>query len=206
MNKMENIAKLLDVKMDEVFELEGCGDALFKITENGFMVYNYVNGKWEAKCEHLLVDILTGKEKILKKTRFMLDNRESILLHKTAGNNWITTIAKHEHPNNKEYIFLKTIDEDGYPEFFSSDSFEKGTMFSDLETNVEYSGLLFDIKKQYKIAVAYQKMGYIDVCGDSIEDAIGWAKTHLDELPLPKEETYLEKSYEIDEESSKAAN
>lgn len=206
MNKMENVAKLLDVKMDEVFELESRGDALFKITENGFMVYNYINGKWEAKCEHLFVDILTGKEKILKKVRFTLDNRESILLHKTAGNNWITSLAKHERPDNEEFISLQTIDEDGHPEFFSSDSFEKGTMFSDLETDVEYSGLLFDIKKQYKIAVVYQKMGYINVCGDSIEDAIEWAKTHLNELPLPKDEFYLEESYEIDEESSKVAN
>lgn len=206
MNRMEEIANLLDIELNEKFELENHGDVLFKLTEDGFFVYNYGNGEWEAKCEHLLVDILTGKEKVVKHTRFMLNSRESGLIHKTAGNNWIATLTKYEHPDNKESIFLKTTDENGHPEFFSSDVFEKGSMFSGLDANIEYPGLLFSIKKPYKIAVVYQKMGYIDVCGDSIEDAIEWAKTHLDELPLPKEETFLEGSYKIDEESSKVAN
>lgn len=206
MNRMKEIAELLNVKLDEKFELENHGDALFKLTEDGFLVYNYDDGEWDAEREYLLVDILTGKEKIIKHTHFMLNSRESGLIHKTAGNNWVATITKYAYPDNKESIFLKTTDENGCPEFFSSDTFEKGSMFSGLNANIEYSGSLFSIKKPYKIAVVYQEMGYIEVCGDSIEDAIDWAQTHINELPLPKDGSYLEGSYEIDEESSKAAN
>lgn len=206
MNKMEEIAKLLDVKLNEKFGLEDHGDALFKLTEDGFLVYNHDDGEWDAQCEYLLVDILTGKEKIVRQTPFMLNSEESGLIHKMAGNNWVAAIIKYAYPDSKESILLKTTDENGYPEFFSSDPFEKGTMFSGLEINVEYSGNLFTIKKPYKIAVVYQEMGYIEVCGDDVEDAIDWAQTHINDLPLPKSGTYLEGSYEIDEESSRNAN
>ena len=43
MNRMEEIANLLDIELNEKFELENHGDVLFKLTEDGFFVYNYGN-------------------------------------------------------------------------------------------------------------------------------------------------------------------
>ena len=50
----------------------------------------------------------------------------------------------------------------------------------------------------FKIPVAYQAYGYVEVQSFSLKDAVKYAERHLDELPLPKDPQYLEDSYQID--------
>lgn len=59
-----------------------------------------------------------------------------------------------------------------------------------------------EVKKQtYKIPVVYQMWGLVDVEATSLEEAVKYAKNHIDELPLPKIASYIDESYEIDEEA-----
>lgn len=61
-------------------------------------------------------------------------------------------------------------------------------------------------KNKYKIAISYQKCGYVDVYGKDLTEALSWAKDHIDDFELSDDDEYIDGSYEIDEESTIAAN
>lgn len=61
-------------------------------------------------------------------------------------------------------------------------------------------------KNKYKIAISYQKCGYVDVYGKDLEEALAWAKDHIDDFELSEDDDYVDGSYEVDEESTRAAN
>lgn len=61
-------------------------------------------------------------------------------------------------------------------------------------------------KNKYKIAITYQKSGYVEVYGRDLEEALKWAKDHVDDFELSDDDDYVDGSYMIDEESTWAVN
>ena len=59
----------------------------------------------------------------------------------------------------------------------------------------------FDIleRQKFEVPVSYLLCGMVDVEAYSLDEAIEYAKEHIDELPLPKNPGYVEGSYQIDE-------
>ena len=55
-------------------------------------------------------------------------------------------------------------------------------------------------KMVYKVPVVWASMGYIIVDAESGDEAMKYAKEHLDEFPLPRNGEYLDDSFEVDEE------
>lgn len=60
----------------------------------------------------------------------------------------------------------------------------------------------FDIleKQKFEVPVSYLLCGMVDVEAHSFDEALEYAKEHIDELPLPKNPGYVEGSYQIDED------
>ena len=59
----------------------------------------------------------------------------------------------------------------------------------------------FDIlkKQKFEIPVSYLLCGMVEVEACIFNEALEYAKEHIDELPLPKNPGYVEGSYQIDE-------
>lgn len=55
-------------------------------------------------------------------------------------------------------------------------------------------------KMVYKVPVVWSMMGYVLVDADSSEEAMEYAREHMDDFALPTNGEYLEDSFEIDEE------
>lgn len=55
-------------------------------------------------------------------------------------------------------------------------------------------------KMIYKVPVVWSMMGYVLVDAYSSEEAMEYAKNHIDELSLPANAEYIDDSFEIDEE------
>lgn len=55
-------------------------------------------------------------------------------------------------------------------------------------------------KNVYKVPVVWSAMGYVLVDAESGEEAMKYAKEHLDEFSLPKNGEYLDDSFVVDDE------
>ena len=55
-------------------------------------------------------------------------------------------------------------------------------------------------KKTYKVPVVWSMMGYVLVDANNETAAMQYVKEHLDEFPLPTNGSYLDDSFEVDEE------
>lgn len=65
-NYMTEVAKLIDLELEETFRIEGDPDHLiYKISDKGVLLYNKEEDFWE-ELPHMLMLILTGKEKVIK--------------------------------------------------------------------------------------------------------------------------------------------
>ena len=65
-NKMVELAKLFDLELYEVFDIEGYTTP-FRFTENGFEHLDNVQNKWYKTGVTSLESLITGKEKIVRK-------------------------------------------------------------------------------------------------------------------------------------------
>jgi hypothetical protein len=52
----------------------------------------------------------------------------------------------------------------------------------------------------YKVPVVWSVMGYVLVDAESGEEAMDYAKAHLDDFSLPRNGEYLDDSFQVDEE------
>ena len=53
---------------------------------------------------------------------------------------------------------------------------------------------------KFKIPVTYEMYGTVDVEADTLADAVKKANDDIDELPLPDDPSYVEASYQIQDE------
>ena len=137
MNYMEQIAKMLNVEIDEEFKIEGHDDNLkFKFTENRFLQsYGDVYG-WVDSIS--IMTVLEGRAKIIKLPRPILTDEEKEYLSYVIKpfREDVLKISKFKSKvlNNKEVIGFET--PNGFMIF---PPFEKDKMYKNMELNKAYT-------------------------------------------------------------------
>ena len=138
-NKMAEVAKLLGVELEEEFRLNDLPEK-FKITENGMMFWSSTFHKW---CDSSGISnaLLTGKRKIIKLPKPILDNVEKNYLSKVIKpfRDRVLCIRKYEY-HQDEYIGIYLEYYNGASaDIFSLPEFEKGTMYKGMEAEKDYT-------------------------------------------------------------------
>ena len=137
MNYMEQIAKMLDVEINEEFKIEGHDDNLkFKFTENRFLQsYGDVHG-WVDSIS--IMTVLEGRAKIIKLPKPVLTDEEKEYLSYVIKpfREDVLKISKFKSKvlNNKEVIGFET--PNGFMIF---PPFEKDKMYKNMELNKAYT-------------------------------------------------------------------
>ena len=146
-NKMEEVAKLLGLELNEEFKITD-SDAIYKLTLSGLIKLSVSGQKWWFS--NLLQAILTGKHQIIKIPQPILDDVE----RKYLGNiikpfrDRIIYIAKAEtvktySPNAKVYeciyIMYKDSSKKQNPFYMGFPCFKKGTMYKGMELDKKYT-------------------------------------------------------------------
>ena len=137
MNYMEQIAKMLDVEINEEFKIEGHDDNLkFKFTENRFLQsYGDVYG-WVDSIS--IMTVLEGRAKIIKLPKPILTDEEKKYLSYVIKpfREDVLKISKFKSKvlKNKEVIGFET--PNGFMIF---PPFEKDKMYKNMELNKAYT-------------------------------------------------------------------
>ena len=137
MNYMEQIAKMLDVEINEEFKIEGHDDNLkFKFTENCFLQsYGDVHG-WVDSIS--IMTVLEGRAKIIKLPKPVLTDEEKEYLSYVIKpfREDVLKISKFKSKvlKNKEVIGFET--PNGFMIF---PPFEKDKMYKNMELNKAYT-------------------------------------------------------------------
>ena len=137
MNYMEQIAKMLDVEINEEFKIEGHDDNLkFKFTENRFLQsYGDVHG-WVDSIS--IMTVLEGRAKIIKLSKPVLDDEDKEYLSYVIKpfREDVLKISKFKSKvlKNKEVIGFET--PNGFMIF---PPFEKDKMYKNMELNKAYT-------------------------------------------------------------------
>ena len=137
MNYMEQIAKMLDVEINEEFKIEGHDDNLkFKFTENRFLQsYGDVHG-WVDSIS--IMTVLEGRAKIIKLPKPVLTDEEKEYLSYVIKpfREDVLKISKFKSKvlKNKEVIGFET--PNGFMIF---PPFEKDKMYKNMELNKAYT-------------------------------------------------------------------
>ena len=137
MNYMEQIAKMLNVEINEEFKIEGHDDNLkFKFTENRFLQsYGDVYG-WDDSIS--IMTVLEGRAKIIKLPKPILTDEEKEYLSYVIKpfREDVLKISKFKSKilNNKEVIGFET--SNGFMIF---PPFEKDKMYKNMELNKAYT-------------------------------------------------------------------
>ena len=137
MNYMEQIAKMLNVEIDEEFKIEGHDDNIrFKFTENRFLqscgdVYGWVDSI-------SIMTVLEGRAKIIKLPKSILTDEEK---------EYLSYVIK-PFRNRIKCFYKWTCDDCNYEQIMAPcidyshldfPSFEKNTMYKGMEPNKKYT-------------------------------------------------------------------
>ena len=137
MNRMPEVARILDVEIGEEFNIKGCIDELrFKFTEDDV---GYFYGDTWVSISCYLCNLLNGKWELVKIPKPLLteEEREYLSYIIKPFRDEIEYIHKFTCPNStKEYLmgFIKDI---GY--HLELPPFVKGTMYCGIELGKEYT-------------------------------------------------------------------
>ena len=141
-NKMEEVAKLLGVELEEEFRIEGFPHK-YTLSENGLASWSDYWQLWVPS--DILGRLLTGKYQLVKLPKSILDDVEKEYLGNIIKpfRNRILYIAKSETvktydiPNPKIYeciyIMYKDSTKKRNPYYMGFPHFEKGTMYKGME-------------------------------------------------------------------------
>ena len=137
MNYMEQIAKMLNVEINEEFKIEGHDDNLkFKFTENRFLQSCGDAYGWVDSIS--IMTVLEGRAKIIKLPRPILTDEEKEYLSYVIKpfREDVLKISKFKSKvlNNKEVIGFET--PNGFMIF---PPFEKDKMYKNMELNKAYT-------------------------------------------------------------------
>ena len=137
MTYIEQIAKMLDVEINEEFKIEGYDDNMrFKFTSNAFL-QSCGDGWWSSS--NSIMCVLEGDRKLIKLPKFVLTDEEKEYLSYVIKpfRNEIDYIYKcSTYRGEKEYIaisFKKITRDMFFPEY------PTGTMYKGMIRNKEYS-------------------------------------------------------------------
>ena len=144
-NKMEEVAKLLGVELEEEFRIQGMS-LKYRVANVGLQYYSETEEGW-VTSNKLLPMLLQGKISIIKVEHPILDDIEK----KYLGNiikpfrNKVIGITKYDYSTNGEYIHIKlkrTISPVDYfvpLECIDLPVFKRGIMYKGMELDREYS-------------------------------------------------------------------
>lgn len=138
-NKMKEVAKLLGVKLEEGFIIEGYRRK-YKLSNNGLMFWSYTSQEWILSS--IIAELLTGDVEIVKLPKQILDKKEKEYL-----SNIIKPFRKHiitiRKIQNYKYEFIEIViyrtDEGASCEVISFPYFNKGKMYKGMQINKEYT-------------------------------------------------------------------
>lgn len=135
MNYMEQVAKLLGVKLNEEFYIED-SDYKYKITKDGMKWYCELGDYWNS-ANYTLGDILSGIRKIKKP---ILDEKEKEYLSAVIEpfRDQIIDIIKLNDIDN-QCIEIKLRGIDGYIKYIFFPPFKKGSMYKGMELKKKYT-------------------------------------------------------------------
>ena len=148
-NKMNEVAALLGIKLEEEFIIEGFSNR-YKFSKDGLMYLSDTLGKWNLSSSKFNM-LLTGKAQIVKLPKPILDKEEKEYLSSIIKpfRKRILYIAKSEavktydNPNPKIYeciyIMYKDSSTKKNPFYMGFPCFEKGTMYKGMELDKEYT-------------------------------------------------------------------
>lgn len=153
-NKMEQVAKMLGVELNEEFKL-GSGCAKYKLTKNGLMYYADFKGEWNNS--NRIEALLKGEYEIIKLPKSILTKEEkeylsNIINHEYFVNtllifmgvklweNKISIMKKSDayFGGGSELISIEIESEKG-PTHIDLPYFKAGTMYKGMEVNKKYS-------------------------------------------------------------------
>lgn len=144
-NKMSEVAKLLGVELDEVFYLADRKMGYerirckYKLTNIGLeRKYLFEGATWASSA--LLLDILTGRYKVIKSDTSILDDAEKRYLSAVIKpfKNKVYAIAKYDDGDDNYYIQIM-VKQNVYFEYIDFPYFKKGTMYKGMELKKEYT-------------------------------------------------------------------
>ena len=133
-NKMNEVAKLLGVELEEEFRIN-VSTLEYKLTKSGLLYWSNASQMWERSRS--IEELLIGQYEIIKIQKPILDDKEKEYLSNTIKpfRDRIDYIAKVNLANGKEYIFIKM---KNY-EKISLPFFKAGTMYKGMQSDKEYT-------------------------------------------------------------------
>lgn len=135
-NKMEEVAKLLGVELDEEFRVYGW-DGFCKITELG--LERYVKEKSWLMDSIMLTDLIKGTAKIIKLPKPVLTEKEKEYLSNVIKpfRDKVRLISKHSNDNG-QFISIE-IEEKPHNNNIFFPYFEEGSMYKGMEIGKYYT-------------------------------------------------------------------
>lgn len=138
-NKMNEVAQLLGLELEEEFRIEGY-TTKYKLTENGLK-------RWLDDCQQWCIslrlgELLTGEMRITKISKPILDDVEKEYLSAVIKPFRDRTISIRKYRYNQdEYIglYVKYYAETDDCEMITLPLFKKGTMYKGMELKKEYT-------------------------------------------------------------------
>ena len=138
-NIMKDVARALGVELEEEFMLDDCKLA-YKLSTDGLVYWSNALQIWEHSCA--IEDLLTGDIEIIKLHKPILTEKEKEYLSNVIDpfKDRVICIKKCEDEQD-EYIGiqLKYYANEMVRDTLILPSFKKGTMYSKMETDKEYT-------------------------------------------------------------------
>ena len=139
-NKMEKVAQLLGVELEEKFRIEGF-PTKYRLTKDGLIYWDDYNLKWIGSCG--LEELLIGKRQIVKIPKPILTEEEKEYLSAVIKpfRDRVTVIIKHKCDYSQdEYlgIGVRYYNKAGVKEI-TLPIFEKDTMYKGMDSTMWYT-------------------------------------------------------------------
>lgn len=143
-NKINEVAKLLGVELEEEFKLKEKDTnyiihTKYKLTQNGLMGWSVSEQKWWYST--MLQHLLTGQYEIIKLPKPILDKKEKEYLSAVIKpfRKYVKYIYKYDYKVNERITICYSEYVGNVRMGFSLPSFEKGTMYKGMKTNKQYT-------------------------------------------------------------------
>ena len=138
-NKMNEVAKLLGVELEEEFRIN-VSTLEFKLTTSGLLYWSNASQMWERSRS--IEELLIGQYEIIKTSKPILDEKEKDYLSSVIKpfRDDVISIKKYNNGYSNYSCIVIEVKPFGIPkEFIDLPSFRSGTMYNGLETNREYT-------------------------------------------------------------------
>lgn len=137
-NKMEKVAALLGIKLDEEFKVKG-HSYKYKLIKNGLKYFSDISSDWERSCN--LEYLLAGEWEIVKLPKPILDDVEKEYLSNVIKpfKDRVNYIIKTENSLGEYIAIHLRLYTCWRPDVTLLPEFEKGTMYKGMEINKRYN-------------------------------------------------------------------